>query len=337
MPPNSPSRSPRRFDEKDGDLRLLGGCTVAVLGFGNQGHAHALNLRDAGVRVVVGARLEGTSAEAARAAGLVVRTLEEATSGSDLVMLLLPDEAHARVYTQIAPHLRPDAVVGFAHGFSVAFGLVDLPSTRRVMLVAPKGQGHRLRAAYQEGRGVPGLVAVQGPRPDATLQLALAYARAVGALAGGGFPTTFREEAVTDQFGEQAVLCGGLVELITAAWETLTARGYSPAVAYFECLYEVKLIADLLFAHGIDGMRERISSTAAYGGLKAGPRVIGPESRQALQRLLDEIEGGAFAQAFLAEQTAGAPWLREAIAAERTHPLQEAARVVRAQQAGREG
>lgn len=320
----------RTFELSDADPALLRDKLVAVLGYGNQGHAHALNLRDAGVAVVVGSRPESRGAARARDAGFEVLPFAEAARKADVVMLLLPDEVQASVYARdLAPHLKDQAVLGFAHGFVIAFGLIRLPSTRRAFLVAPKGQGHRLRAAVQAGGGLPGLIGVEGPDPESTLQLALAYAGACGALAGGGSLTSFREEAVSDQFGEQVVLCGGLVELITAAWETLVERGYSPETAYFECLHEVKLIADLIHAHGIDGMRAMISSTAAFGGLRAGPRVIGEPSRVAMKELLDGIESGAFAREFLREQESGSPQLRARIEAERAHPMQATGRRLR--------
>jgi len=321
---------PHHFTEADADPKALVGKRVAILGYGNQGHAHALNLRDSGIDVVVGARPGGRGHAAAEQADLAVVPLEEAAAAGDVIMMLLPDEVQGQVFREIiAPVWKPDAVLAFAHGFALAFGIVELPPGRSAFLVAPKGQGHKLRQAYEAGGGLPGLLGVEGEDPRGTLQLALAYALACGALKGGGTLTRFREEAVTDQFGEQAVLCGGLVELITAAWETLVQRGYAPEIAYFECLHEVKLIVDLLHAHGMDGMRQRISSTAAYGGLQAGPRVIGAASRQAMGELLDEIESGRFAQAFLKEQGDGSPWLDGAKAAEADHPMQATGRHLR--------
>lgn len=313
---------PQRFSETDARPARLRGLTVAILGFGNQGHAHALNLRDSGVNVVVGARPGGRGAEAAAEQGFTVRSFAEASRHADLVMLLLPDEVQARVFAdEVAPNWPDHAVLGFAHGFALAFNLIELPPGRRALLVAPKGQGHKLRQAYVAGGGLPGLIGTAGPDPDDTLELALAYAHACGALKGGGFLSTFREEAVSDQFGEQAVLCGGLVELVIAAWDTLVERGHSPEVAYFECLHEVKLIVDLIHEHGIDGMRERISTTAAWGGLEAGPRVIGVESRRAMARILDRIEDGSFAGSFLEVQADGGELLARRIADEREHPI----------------
>jgi ketol-acid reductoisomerase len=312
--------SPIRFSEADARPERLAGLTVAILGFGNQGHAHAMNLRDSGINVVVGARQGGRGEAAAKEAGFAVEGFAAVSARADIVMMLLPDEIQARVFANdVAPHWPDHAVLGFAHGFAIAFDLIELPEGRRAMLVAPKGQGHKLRQAYVAGGGLPGLLGVVGPNQDDTLELAIAYAHACGALKGGGFLSTFREEAVSDQFGEQAVLCGGLIELVTAAWETLVDRGHSPEVAYFECLHEVKLIVDLMHENGIDGMRERISTTAAWGGLQAGKRVIGEASRREMGGLLDRIENGEFAREFLEVQEGTG--LADAIAEEREHPI----------------
>jgi ketol-acid reductoisomerase len=308
------------YQEHDARPELLNGLCVAIYGYGNQGHAHALNLRDSGVDVVVAAREGGTGEAAARSAGFTVLTFAQAAARADILMLTLPDEIQAEVFQRdIEKNWRDSAVLAFPHGFALAFGQIELAPTRRAFLVAPKGQGHKLRQAYVAGGGLPGLLATTGPDPEATLELALAYAHACGALKGGGFLSSFREEAVTDQFGEQVVLCGGLEELIVAAWETLVDRGYSREVAYFECLHEVKLIVDLIAEHGIDGMRSRISSTAAYGGLQAARRVIGPESRREMAEILDEIEDGRFAKSFLRAQ--GGTDLSAAIEAEASHGI----------------
>ncbi len=300
MAPASGGATRRVFEEAAVSTAPLQGRRVAVLGYGNQGRAHALNLRDSGIAVVVGARAEGIGAAAARADGFAPVPLAEAAAAADVVMLLVPDEAQAGVWTGgVAGHLGPGAALGFAHGFAVAFGLIAPPPGHGCFLAAPKGQGGMLREAYVRGGGLPGLLAVADASPPGTWELAAAYAKAAGFLRGGGWATTFREECVTDQFGEQAVLCGGLVELIRAAFETLVDRGYAPQNAYFECVHEVKLIADLLHRHGVDGLQRLISPTAAYGGATRGPRVIGAASRRAMADLLDEIESGAFAREFL--------------------------------------
>lgn len=293
-----------------------------MLGYGNQGHAHALNLRDSGVDVVVGARAGGRGASRAIEDGFEPVELGEAAAHGDIVMVLLPDEIQSRVFEEeILPRWKADAVLALGHGFALAFDQIRLPEGRRAFLCAPKGQGHKLRQAYRAGGGLPGLLATAGPREEETLELALAYAHACGALKGGGFLSSFREEAISDQFGEQVVLCGGLIELIVGAWETLVERGYSPEIAYFECLHEVKLIVDLVHEHGIDGMREKISTTAAHGGLRAASRVIGEASRAQMHALLDEIESGEYAREFLAAQSDGGQALRAAAAREASHPI----------------
>ncbi len=326
----APEPSARRFDRSHADRSLLAGRTVAILGYGNQGHAHALNLRDSGVQVVVGLREGSARWSQAADQGLMVTSVEEASRRGQIIMFLLPDEVQGRVYDeQVAPQLEAGDVLAFAHGFALAFDQVRPPADQPAILIAPKGQGHALRQAFVAGGGLPSLLAVEGPHPEESLALALAYADACGALAGGATLTTFREEAVTDQFGEQAVLCGGMVELIQAAFETLTERGYSPEMAYFECLHEVKIIADLIHAHGVDGMRTMISSTAAYGGLRAGRRVIGEESRTAMRALLSDIEEGRFARDFLAEQNHGSPELAQQVEEEREHLMQRTGRGLR--------
>ena len=321
----------RRFETHDARPERLDGRTVAVLGYGNQGHAHALNLRDSGVDVVVGARAGGAGWSRAVEDGFAPLDTAAAAARGDVVMILVPDEVQAAVFARdVAPHWKGDAVLAFGHGYALAFERIVLPAGRRAFLCAPKGQGHALRSAYRHGGGLPSILGIEGPDAEDTLELALAYARASGALAGGGFLSSFREEAVTDQFGEQAVLCGGLVELIVAGWETLVERGYAPEIAYFECLHEVKIIVDLIHAHGIEGMRAMISTTAAYGGLRAGSRVIGPESRAAMHALLDDIESGRFATHFETDQADGGAALREAMAAEGRHALAGTGHALRA-------
>ncbi len=296
-PPVGTVLEPGRVDQSP-----LDGKTVAIIGFGTMGRAHALNLKRSGVDVVVGCRAGSASIERARRRGFDVRPVTEAVERGDIVMLMLPDQAMGDVWTlDIAPHLRPEAAVGFAHGFAIAFDQIRMPEDRPCFLVAPKSQGDLLIAAHEKGGGVPGLLAATDSSPVATWDLAAAYARAVGCLHGGGFVTTFRLECVSDQFGEQAVLCGGVIELLKAAFEILVEGGYGRENAYFECVHELKLITDLLHRHGIDGMRERISGTASYGGLTRGPRIIDEATRDRMREALAEIENGTFAREFLAQ------------------------------------
>jgi ketol-acid reductoisomerase len=287
-------------EEAEASLAPLRDRTVAVVGYGTMGRAHALNLRDSGVRVVVGTRDGSPRADLARREGLPVRPTGDAVAAATVVALMLPDEAMGPVYTEsVAPRLRADAALAFAHGFAVAFGQID-PGDRACFLVAPKAQGDLLRESFVRDGGAPGLLAVTEASPPGTWPLCAAYARAVGCLRGGGWPTTFRAECVADQFGEQAVLCGGVLELLQAAFDILVGRGYDPANAYFECVHELSLIASLLQRHGVEGMRRRISRTAAYGGLTRGPRIIDASVRERLAALLGEIEDGRFAREFLA-------------------------------------
>lgn len=286
--------------EHEVDPAPLADRVVAMLGYGTMGRAQAHNLRASGVDVRVGVRAGSPSDAKARAEGFRVSGLPAAVAVADVVALMLPDEAMASVYAdQVAPHLRPDAALAFAHGFAVAFQQVVPEPGRPCFLVAPKSQGDALRSAFAQGDGVPGLVAVTETSPPSTWALAAAYARAIGCLRGGGLVTTFREECVADQFGEQVVLCGGVIELLQAAFDTLIARGHDAENAYFECVHELKIITDLVHRHGIEGMRRRISGTAAYGGLTRGPRVIDAATRARLAEILDEIESGRFAAEFL--------------------------------------
>jgi ketol-acid reductoisomerase len=284
----------------DVHLEPLAGRVVTVIGFGTMGGAHAANLRRSGVQVVVGARCGSESGNQARDKGFDVLPVGEATSAGDVVMLMLPDEVMAQVYArEIAPNLKPAAALGFAHGFAVAFDQVNTEAGRPCFLVAPKGQGDMLAAAHAAGSGVPGLLAVTEDSPPETWDLAAAYALATGCLVGGGFVTTFRAECISDQFGEQVVLCGGVIELLKAAFDIMVEAGYDETNAYFECVHELKLITDLLHRLGVDGMRSRISGTAAYGGLTRGPRVIDERVRASMKKILAEIETGGFAQDFL--------------------------------------
>ncbi len=296
------------FYDRDADLSLIQSKIVAIIGFGSQGHAHAQNLRDSGVKVVV-SELRGTpNAERAEKAGLEVLEAAEATRQADVVMMLVPDQTQAAVYREdVAPNLKDGATLMFAHGFNIHFGQIVPPSTVDVTMVAPKGPGHLVRRQYEEGKGVPVLVAVYQDASGHAWDQALAYASAIGGLRAGGLETTFAEETETDLFGEQAVLCGGCTELVTAGFDTLVEAGYQPEIAYFECLHELKLIVDLMWEKGIAGMRYSISDTAEYGDLTRGPRVIDENVRETMRELLAEIQSGEFAREWILENHAGRP------------------------------
>jgi ketol-acid reductoisomerase len=292
--------------DDDADLSLLEGKTVAVIGFGSQGHAHSLNLKDSGVNVIVGLRSDSASAQKAKDAGLEVVEPAEAAARGDVVMLLVPDEKHREVWESgVGAGLQPGNLLLFGHGFSIHFGEITAPEGVDIALVAPKGPGHLVRRQYLEGSGVPGLVAIEQDASGGALPLALAYARGIGCTRGGVIQTSFREETETDLFGEQAVLCGGVSELVRSGYETLVEAGYDPRLAYFECLHELKLIVDLMYEKGITGMRHSISNTAEYGDLTRGPRVIGESSKAAMKEILAEIQSGQFAREFIAENNAG--------------------------------
>ena len=298
--------SGRVYYDDDADLSLLDGKTVAILGYGSQGHAHSLNLKDSGVDVVVGLREGSSSVEKARSAGLEVTGIADAASRGDIVMVLLPDEKHGEVYREeIADGIAPGNLLLFGHGFSIHFDEIEPPPEVDVGLVAPKGPGHLVRRQYVEARGVPCLVAIQQDATGNALALTLAYAKAIGGTRAGVIQTTFREETETDLFGEQAVLCGGVSELVKAGYETLVDAGYDPKMAYFECLHELKLIVDLMYEKGLSGMRYSISNTAEYGDYSRGTRVITTETRQAMKDILGEIQSGEFAREWIAENRAG--------------------------------
>lgn len=319
------------YTDKDLPRNVLGDAVVAVLGFGNQGHAHALNLRDSGARVVVGERTGGRGWTAAERAGFKPLEVPAAVQQADAVVVLVPDEVQNALFdAQIVPSLRPGAALVFAHGFAVAFEGVTLPAEHDVVLVAPKGQGHAVRRAYVERRSLTSLVAVERDASGTALAKALSYAALIGCLGSGAIETTFREEAITDLFGEQSVLCGGVPALVTAAFETLVARGFSPEVAYIECLHELKIIVDLMVDGGLHHMRERISRTAAWGSFESGPRIVTDETRAALGEILDRIESGEFARTWLAEAGAGAPRLAQRVREEADHEIERAGRRVRA-------
>ena len=297
---------------KDADGSALEGQTIAILGYGSQGHAHALNLKDSGQDVLVGLRKGSSSWADAEKAGLRVFETADAVREADVIMVLLPDTAQSKVYeSDIAPNLEPGDTLMFAHGFNIHFGQIEPPEGVDVSMIAPKGPGHLVRRTYVEGIGTPALVAVERDATGKALQRALAYADGIGVLRAGVIETTFKEETETDLFGEQAVLCGGSTSLISAGFETLVAAGYQPEVAYFECLHELKLIVDLLYEGGMSWMRYSISDTAEYGDYTRGPRVVDEETRAEMRRILDEIQSGQFAKEWVGEAEDGFPNFKE--------------------------
>ncbi len=298
------------YYEGDADLSLLEDKKVAVLGFGSQGHAHALNLHESGVDVVVGLR-EGSSSRAkAEEAGLEVRTTAEAAAAGDIIMVLIPDQNQVDAYEQdIAPNLKPGNLLAFAHGFNIHFHQITPPENIDVFMVAPKGPGHLVRRVYTEGAGVPCLLAIHQDATGTAKDIALAYAKGIGGTRAGVIETTFEEETETDLFGEQAVLCGGVSELVKAGFETLTEAGYQPEIAYFECLHELKLIVDLFYEGGIAGMYYSVSDTAEYGGMTKGPVVIDEETKDRMRTLLKNVQNGSFAKEWILENKAGRPML----------------------------
>src|SRR5487761_1009989 len=294
------------YYDKDADLSKLEGKTVAILGYGSQGHAHALNLKDSGVDVVVGLRPESASVAKAEAHGLRVTEPAQAASEGDIIMLLAPDELHGQIWEDgLKDGIAPGNLLLFGHGFSIHYGEIVPPPDVDVALVAPKGPGHLVRRQYTEGSGVPCLVAVHQDPTGNALALALAYAKGIGCTRGGVIETTFKDETETDLFGEQAVLCGGATELVRAGYETLVDAGYDPRLAYFECMHELKLIADLMYEKGIQGMHYSISNTAEYGDYTRGKRVITDDTRASMRQILKEIQDGDFAREWIAENRAG--------------------------------
>ena len=298
------------YYDTDADLQHLDGQTIAVIGFGSQGHAHALNAKESGARVVVGLR-EGSSSRAqAEAAGLEVMDVASAAKAGDLVMVLLPDETQGRVYRdEIAPGLEAGNALLFAHGFNIHFGQIRPPADVDVFMIAPKGPGHLVRRVYVEGGGVPCLMAIHQDATGTAERRALAYAKAIGGTRGGVLVTTFQEETETDLFGEQAVLCGGVTELMRSGFRTLVEAGYQPEIAYFECVHEMKLIVDLIYEGGFEKMRHSISNTAEYGDYVTGPRMVTDETRAEMRRVLADIQQGRFARDFLLENQVGQPTL----------------------------
>ncbi len=312
------------YYDKDADLSVIKSKRVAIVGYGSQGHAHSNNLHDSGVEVCVGLR-QGSGSEAkAKAAGLTVKSIEDAVGWADVVMILTPDEHQAVLYrAQIEPNLNQGAVLAFAHGFNIHFQQIEPRPDLDVIMIAPKGPGHLVRSTYLEGGGVPSLIAIHQDASGQARDIALSYASANGGGRAGVIETNFREETETDLFGEQTVLCGGVTALIQAGFETLVEAGYAPEMAYFECLHETKLIVDLIYEGGIANMRYSISNTAEYGDFTRGPRVIGPESKAAMKEILQEIQQGDFAREFITENQAGTPKMKAMRRTSRGHQIEQ--------------
>ncbi|KII00109.1 ketol-acid reductoisomerase [Streptomonospora alba] len=306
------------------DLSIIQGRTVAVIGYGSQGHAHALSLRDSGVDVRIGLAEGSQSRQKAEEAGLRVATPAQAAEEADLIVVLVPDHIHRDLYNnEIAPHLKAGDALFFGHGFSIRYGLIQPPADVDVAMIAPKGPGHLVRRQFEEGRGVPVLVAVEQDASGSAWGLALSYAKGIGGTRAGALKTTFTEETETDLFGEQTVLCGGLSELIKAGFSTLTEAGYQPEVAYFECLHEVKLIVDLMYEGGISKMNWSVSDNAEYGGYTRGPRIITEQTREEMRRVLSEIQDGSYAREMVAEFDAGRPTFVKRREAEQNEPIEK--------------
>ena len=319
----------KMYYEKDADLKVLDGKTVAVIGYGSQGHAQALNLKDSGVNVVIGLR-PGKSWEQAEKDGLEVYTVDEAVKRADVVQILLPDEVQPKVYKeQIAPNLKPGSALFFSHGFNIHFGQIVPEESVDVVLIAPKGPGHLVRRVYTEGFGVPALIAVHQDATGNAMQIGLAYAKGIGATRAGVIETTFKEETETDLFGEQAVLCGGVSELIKAGFETLTEAGYQPEVAYFECLHELKLIVDLMYEGGLSRMRYSVSDTAEFGDYVSGKRLIDEGVRERMKEVLKEIQDGTFAKRWIGENERGRQEFNRMREEERNHPIEKVGATLR--------
>ncbi|MBD2445966.1 ketol-acid reductoisomerase [Nostoc sp. FACHB-152] len=321
----------RMYYDEDANLDLLAGKTIAIIGYGSQGHAHALNLKDSGLNVIVGLYPGSKSAEKAQAAGLTVKNVADAAKAADFIMILLPDEVQKTVYkNEIEPNLEAGNVLAFAHGFNIHFGQVVPPADVDVVMVAPKGPGHLVRRTYEQGQGVPALFAVYQNASGQARDRAMAYARGIGGTRAGVLETTFREETETDLFGEQAVLCGGLSALIKAGFETLVEAGYQPELAYFECLHEVKLIVDLVVEGGLATMRDSISNTAEYGDYTRGPRVVTEQTKAEMRKILREIQSGQFAREFVLENQAGKPGFTAMRRQEAEHPIEVVGKDLRA-------
>jgi len=320
----------KKYYESDADLSVLKGKRIAVMGYGSQGRGQSLNLRDSGLDVVVGLR-PGKSWDAATKDGMKVMAVADAVKKADIIQILLPDEHQSAVYrSEIMPHLKENKCVMFSHGFNIHFGQIVPPPTVDVVMVAPKGPGFMVRRQYEEGKGVPALIAVQQDHTGKARDIALAYAKGIGATRAVVLETTFREETETDLFGEQAVLCGGMTSLIKAGFETLVDAGYAPEMAYLEVLHETKLIVDLIYEGGLTNMRRYVSNTAQYGDLTRGPRVIGPEVYETMQEILDEIQSGEFAKEWMLENLVNRPVFNALTKADEEHLIEEVGREVRA-------
>jgi len=312
------------YYDKDANLDDLKGRKIAIIGYGSQGHAHALNLRDSGCDVVVGLPAGSRSRARAEEHGVKVMTPSEAAAAADIVMVLTPDTGQAALYRDhLAPNLKPGNTLMFAHGFNIRFGTIDPPAGVDVSMIAPKSPGHRVREVFKEGQGTPALLAVHKDESGRAKQTALAYARGLGCTRAGVIETTFAEETETDLFGEQAVLCGGVSALIKAGFETLVKAGYQPEVAYFECMHELKLIVDLMYRGGLSYMRYSISDTAEHGDYTGGPRLVTAETKKEMEKMLAEIQSGAYAKKWIAESEAGRPWFHEQQRLERKHPIED--------------
>ncbi|MBN3906077.1 MAG: ketol-acid reductoisomerase [Nostoc sp. NMS1] len=321
----------RMYYDEDANLDLLAGKTIAIIGYGSQGHAHALNLKDSGLNVIVGLYPGSKSVAKAEAAGLTVKNVADAANAADFIMILLPDEVQKTIYkNEIEPNLEEGNVLAFAHGFNIHFGQVVPPANVDVVMVAPKGPGHLVRRTYEGGEGVPALFAVYQDASGQARDRAMSYAKGIGGTRAGVLETTFREETETDLFGEQAVLCGGLSALIKAGFETLVEAGYQPELAYFECLHEVKLIVDLVVEGGLAKMRDSISNTAEYGDYTRGPRIVTEQTKAEMQKILSEIQSGQFAREFVLENQAGKPGFTALRRKEAEHKIEAVGKDLRA-------
>lgn len=319
------------YYDSDADLGILEGKTIAVMGWGSQGHAQSQNLSDSGLNVVVGLRQGSARWKAAEEAGLKVMTVSEAASQADIIQILLPDEQQGKVYQEeIMPHMKSGKVLVFSHGFNIHFGQIVPPADVDVIMVAPKSPGHLVRRTYEEGAGTPGLIAVYQDATGNAHQIGMAYAKGIGCTRAGLLETTFQEETETDLFGEQVVLCGGVTELVRAGFDTLVEAGYQPESAYFECLHELKLIVDLMYEGGISNMRYSISDTAQYGDLMIGRRIITEETREEMRNVLSEIQSGEFAREWLLENQVGRPVFNAVTRMDEEHPIEQVGKELRA-------